>query len=173
MLMLDFLHQILHYKAHCPLFPLYSRLPCSRYSFMHGEDNTAVNRPPMLKSGMIHRLKKELVCALAVSDSGSASWWCPQAGSMMELLSVAETRMVVKAGGQGELGGWSLGEKEMARKRGEISEGVKKKRGGGLSWGRRNEGGRHEVSKRESSSSSHYSLQTPPGHTGQPEVSMR
>lgn len=98
---------------------------------------------------------------------------------MMELLSVAETRMVVKTGRQGgwsgvELGGWSLGEKEMARKRGEISEGVKKKKGG---WGaelrRRNEGGRHEVSKRESSSSSHCSLQTPPGQTGQPEVSMR
>lgn len=27
------------------------------------------------------------------------------------------------------MGGWSLGEKEMARKRGEISEGVKKKKG--------------------------------------------
>lgn len=34
-----------------------------------------------------------------------------------------------------ELGGWSLGEKEMARKRGEISEGVKKKKGWGAELG--------------------------------------
>lgn len=48
----------------------------------------------------------------------------------------------------------------MARKRGEIRKGVKE-RGRGLRWGRRNEGGRHEVSERESSSSTHCPLQSP------------
>lgn len=72
----------------------------------------------MLRSGMIRRLKKELGCALAVSDSGSASWRCPPAGSMMELLSVAETRMVVKAGGVG-----GVGRLEFRRERNGTKEG--------------------------------------------------
>lgn len=72
------------------------------YPNVHTHDHITIIRPPMLKpgQGMIHRLKCELVYALALSKSRSASWWSPGAESMMELLSVVETRMVVGGGRQ-------------------------------------------------------------------------
>lgn len=90
----------------------------------------------MLKpgQGMIHRLKCELVYTLALSKSRSASWWCPRAESMMELLSVAETRMVV-GGGRRCGGSCCLGEKAWKKcheRRGNCDLGreEKKKRSG-------------------------------------------
>lgn len=48
--------------------------------------------------GMIQRLKRELVYALALSHNSQR---CLPGENMMELLSVAETRIIVGGGGAG------------------------------------------------------------------------
>lgn len=81
---------------------------------------------------------------------------------MMEPLSGAETRRVVEAGWQ--TGGWSreLGVKERKKVARKNEEKLGKELKRGRFCRRRNEGGRQEVSKLESSSSPHCSLNTPP-----------